>query len=69
MLSPLVAAALDVLASPPRALYACAGLPREVDWRGLARANPARREFIAQAAASSVEFLRSAGWRIGSGDG
>jgi len=69
LLSPLVAAALDVLAQrlyyPRRALYACAGLPREVDWRALARANPARREFVAQATASTVEFLRSVGWRIG----
>jgi hypothetical protein len=67
--SPLVAAAIDRFARrlyyPPRALYAAAGLPQAVDWRGLARANPVRREFVAAATAPTRAFLRSIGWRVG----
>jgi hypothetical protein len=67
--SPLVAAAIDRFARrlyyPPRSLYAAAGLPAGVDWRGLARANPVRRTLVAEATAPTREFLRSIGWRIG----
>ncbi len=72
MLSPLVAAALDAFARrlyyPPPALYAYAGLPRGVDWRRLARGNATRREFMSRATAPTVQFLRSIGWRVGSGE-
>jgi hypothetical protein len=68
-LSPVVATAIAQHARrlyyPPRALYVGAGLPPQTDWRALARANPVRREFVAQATAPTIEFLRSVGWRVG----
>jgi hypothetical protein len=67
-LSPIVALAVAQHARrlyyPPRALYLGAGLPAQIDWRALARANPVRRTFVAQAVAPTVEFLRSLGWRV-----
>jgi hypothetical protein len=67
-LAPLVGIALDRFAErlyyPPAALYTAARLPPEVDWRGLARGNPVRRELVAEATKPTVEFLRSLGWRI-----
>jgi hypothetical protein len=69
-LSPLVELAFrafaDRLYYPPRALYAGAGLPEEADWRGLAAASPARRAFVARATAPTLDFLRGAGWSVGS---
>jgi hypothetical protein len=72
--SPLVAAAIDRFAQrlyyPPCALYAAAGLPAGTDWRRLARLNPARRAFVADATAPTREFLRSISWRLrGAGAG
>lgn len=68
LLSPLVAAGLAQHARrlyyPPQALYAGAGLPARVDWRALARANPVRRAFVAEAIAPTAAFLRSIGWRV-----
>lgn len=67
-LAPLVGAAFDRFAGrlyyPPPALYAAAGLPRELDWRRLARANPARRALVVEATKPTLEFLRSIGWHI-----
>lgn len=67
-LSPLVQLAfngfVDRLYYPSRALYVCAGLPEEVDWRGLARTNAVRRSFVAQVAEPTLDFLRSLGWTI-----
>ncbi len=68
-LSPVVAMAVAQYARrlcyPPRVLYLGAGLPPQTDWGALARANPARRAFVAQATAPTIEFLRSVGWRVG----
>ena len=70
MLSPFVAVALGAMAQrvyyPPSALYAWAGLPPDTDWSSLARANPVRRRLVAQSTQPTVEFLRAAGWRVGS---
>lgn len=67
-LSPLVQQAFagyaDRLYYPPRALYLCAGLPPELDWRHLARASAVRRSFVAQATQPTREFLRGLGWRL-----
>jgi hypothetical protein len=68
VLARLVGIALDRFADrlyyPPAALYAAAGLPQGVDWRGLARANPERRALVAEATKPTLDFLRSVGWRI-----
>ena len=70
MLSPLVGAALDTMARrvyyPPGALYDWAGLLPGTDWRSAARANPVRRRLVAKSTQPTVEFLRAAGWRVGS---
>lgn len=67
-LSPLIGLAFsgfaDRLYYPQRAVYLAAGLPGEVDWRALARANPVRRRCVAQAAAPTLDFLRGLGWSV-----
>lgn len=44
---------------PPAAFYALAGLPRETDWRAAAQRNPARKRFVAQQLAPTVQLLQS----------
>lgn len=67
-LSPLVQMAIDrfarLLYYPPSALYAAAGLPSAVDWRGLALASEERRDFTAEAIQPTLAFLRTIGWTL-----
>jgi hypothetical protein len=44
---------------PPSGFYVLAGLPRETDWRALALRNPARRRFVAQQLAPTLQLLQS----------
>ena len=49
---------------PPADFYALAGLPRETDWRASALRNPARRRFVAQQLAPTVQLLQSFGLNV-----
>lgn len=68
LLSPLLTRSLKDFAGylfyPPAVLYRLAGLPAGQDWRRLARSNPGRRQFVAQAMRPTVEYLQSEGWHL-----
>lgn len=67
-LSPLVRLAVhrfvEQLYYPPRALYACAGLPAQIDWHAAARSSPVRRAFVSELTAPTIAFLRGVGWHL-----
>lgn len=44
---------------PPAGFYALAGLPGGTDWRAAALRNPARRQFVAQRLAPTLQLLQS----------
>ena len=50
---------------PPASFYALAGLSREIDWRSAALHNPARKRFVAQQLAPTLQLLQSFGLDVG----
>lgn len=70
VLSPLLSRTVDAfirhLFFPPTDIYGAARLPGAVPWVELARHNPRRMEWVAQAVKPTFEFLRAQGWHIAS---
>ena len=54
-----------VFYTPPAPFYRLAGLPPRIDWRAAALRNPARRQFVAQRVAPTLELLRGIGLNVG----
>ena len=70
VLSPVLSRILDAFARyiyfPPAAIYRCAGLVPEEEWRARALRNPARRAQVGAMLKPTLDFLRRVGWRVSS---